>query len=245
MGVKVYFVSLFLLTTFPQCRSYTMVIHDDIMVNLTCLLPPDRHANKLVVVKGNLKNNTFKAIIDIHDAGEDSICYCNDPVKEYNVELPKRSSRNDEGRYRCIFYYNGTESYRHGIELRVMPHVDVYAIDNIDKGLIDFIINRTRTMEDHEVKVDARAGGVKLSEDIQVFVEYKKDHECKKIVANTNYTDCTTTVIFTVSYLGLSRDYIASMNSYDEKSPYLSVVLISGSSLMEPGQKSRYKRWLV
>ncbi|AAF44361.1 hypothetical protein [Fowlpox virus isolate HP-438/Munich] len=241
---KIYSFSLFLLTTFIQCNSYTMVVHNDVRVNLTCILPPDIHATKLVVIKGNLKNNTFKVTIDIHNAGEDSICYCNDPDKEYNVELPRRSSRNDEGRYRCIFYYNKTESYRHIIELRVMPRVDAYAVDDVGRGLIDFIINRTRTMEDSEVKVDARAGGVVLSEDTQL-VEYKKYHECEKVVANKNYTDFTTEVIFTVSYKGLSRDYIASIISCDDKEPRqdLSVVLISGSFL-EYGEKSRYKRWL-
>ncbi|ARF02642.1 SWPV1-025 [Shearwaterpox virus] len=206
------FIFLLLLFSPYLSNSYKMVVYNGIRINMTCILPPDKHADKLVLVKGNLKSNSFMSTIKIDNAGEERVCYCGDPPKEYKIELPNNVSVKDDGSYRCIFYYNSTETFRHKIELSVMPEVSVRVEEDSENKRRYFIINATRSLEQDKISIKPRAGGVELGDYPLNNIKYTETYEDYKITANTNYDDCAGSVIFSVSYMGLSRDFVASID---------------------------------
>ncbi|AYP74278.1 Ig-like domain protein [Fowlpox virus] len=229
-----------LLSVLSLSNCYKMVVYEGVSINMTCILPPDRHADNLIIVKGNIRNNTFIKTVKVENAGEEKICYCGDPASEYHIPLPNNTSSKDEGLYKCIFRYNGSETFRHRIELYVMPKVKVSVKEDSEQHRRYFYINRTRAMEDGEVSVKATAGGVDLGDYPLITVEYKSTHEASRITANTNYDDCAASVTFTVTYMGLLRQFIASVDNNTSNEYYSPKVLITENNNLLGRTVSKY-----
>ncbi|AYP74064.1 Ig-like domain protein [Fowlpox virus] len=140
--------------------SYKSVSQHGKHVNLTCLLPPTEHADKLTVFKVN-DNTSFHNTLNVTNAGPEVPCYCGDTDKEYNILLTNYSSDKNEGKYRCVFYLGDNETHRHSIDLRVMPKVTTYSYLGED-GNTYYGCNRTTTKEEKSAKLYAKVGSSKI-----------------------------------------------------------------------------------
>ncbi|ARF02851.1 SWPV1-292 [Shearwaterpox virus] len=129
-------------------------------VNLTCLLPPTDHADKVVIFKTN-ENSSFHHTLNVTNAGPEVPCYCGDADKEYTFFLTNFSTGENEGKYRCVFYLDNNETHRHAIDLRVIPKVVTYSYLG-DDGTVYYGCNRTKTKEEKSVKLYAKVGSSKV-----------------------------------------------------------------------------------
>ncbi|UOX38808.1 immunoglobulin-like domain protein [Finch poxvirus] len=202
---------------------YKMTVFNGVSVNLTCILPSGEQADRLIFVKGGLRHNSIKKTLHISDLSSGN-SHCSN---EYKVLSIKETSKYDEGTYKCVFYHKGNETYRHKIELSVMPKIEVSAKDDDEKHRRYFIINVTRPITDSFPKISTIAGGVNLG-DVMNTDKYAEHYETRRVTASTIYDDCTRNVTFDVSYMGLSRKYVASIDSYTAKK-YVPTVMITGN----------------
>ncbi|UWX11158.1 CRPV-049 [Crowpox virus] len=215
-------IIILVISILSLAKCYKMTVFNGISINLTCILPSGKQADTLIF-KGGLHNNSIKETLHISDLGYDK-SHCSN---EYKVLLIKKTSKSDEGTYKCVFYSKGNETYRHKIELSVMPKIEVSAEDDDEKNRRYFIINVTRPITDSFPKISTIAGGVNLG-DVMNTDKYAADYETRSVTANTIYDDCTRNVTFDVSYTGLHRTYIASVDSYTVKK-YIPTVMITGN----------------
>ncbi|ARE67248.1 SWPV2-ORF029 [Shearwaterpox virus] len=203
---------------------YKMTVFNGVSINLTCILPSGKRADTLIFVKGGLHNNSIKKTLYISDLSSGN-SYCSN---EHEVLSINETSKSDEGTYKCVFYSKGNKTYRHKIDLRVMPKIDVSAKDDNEKHRRYFIINVTRSITDTFTKISTIAGGVDLGDYVLNNDKYAADYETRVVTASTIYDDCTRNVTFDVGYMGLHRIYVASIDSYTVKK-YVPTVMITGN----------------
>ncbi|QRI42750.1 Ig-like domain protein [Mudlarkpox virus] len=203
---------------------YKMTVFNGISISMTCILPSGKQADTLIFVKGGLHHNSIKKTLHISDLGSDKSNCSN----EYKVMTINETSKYDEGTYKCVFYSKGNETYRHKIELSVMPKIEISAKDDDEKHRRYFIINVTRPITDSFPEISTIAGGVNLGDYVLNTDKYSADYEARRVTANTIYDDCTRNVTFDVDYMGLHRTYVASIDYYTVKK-YVPTVMITGN----------------
>ncbi|QGM48962.1 MPPV-338 Ig-like domain protein [Magpiepox virus 2] len=212
--VMYYYIYMHILLTFYKnmvTDSYKLILQHSKRVNITCLLPPTEHADKLIVFKTN-DNASFYHTVNVTNAGPEVPCYCGDVDKEYRFVLTNHSSSECEGKYRCVFSLNGSETHRHSVDVRVMPKVVTFSYLGHDNKTY-YGCNRTKTKEEKSVKLYAKVGSSRIDNRNTGSLSFNSTKESFLLAVSANKTD---KVICGMSYQGITEErvisYVASKN---------------------------------
>ncbi|UWX11492.1 CRPV-383 [Crowpox virus] len=212
--VMYYCIYIHILLTFYKnmvTDSYKLILQHSKSVNITCLLPPTEHADKLTVFKVN-DNSSFSDTVNVTNAGPEVPCYCGDVDKEYKFFLTNNSSSECEGKYRCVFSLNGSETHKHSVDVRIMPKVVTFSyLGHDDK--IYYGCNRTKTKEEKSVKLYAKIGSSRIDNRDTGDLSFNSTKESFLLAVSANKTE---KVICGMSYHGRTEErvisYVASKN---------------------------------
>ncbi|UOX38807.1 immunoglobulin-like domain protein [Finch poxvirus] len=200
---------LIILSFFYSAVTINVNVRNNKELKVDCILESGKLADRLLFysVKDN-KENHLLVNISINNSGNDT-CYCGNPNKYYTV-IYKNSSRYDEGSYICLFLSSGNETYKHTVDVRVMPVVITtsYFKDN----LVYSVCNVTAPLDRKNIEVHFIIGGIKThSSFLEVLTRRPVvahwpyfDYYVK---TDLRYPDSVKEVICQVEYYGLLDKY--------------------------------------
>ncbi|UOX38628.1 immunoglobulin-like domain protein [Finch poxvirus] len=201
----IYYLTVLIFYKIIVNDSYKLISQHGKSVNITCLLPPTEHADKLIVFKAN-DNASFYETVNVTNAGPEVPCYCGDVDKEYKLFLTNYSSNECEGKYRCVFSLNGSETHRHSIDVRVMPKVVTFSYLGHDNKTY-YGCNRTKTKEEKSVKLYAKLGGSRIDNRNTGGLSFNSTKESFLLAVPVNRTE---RVICGMSYQGRTEERVIS-----------------------------------
>ncbi|ARE67577.1 SWPV1-011 [Shearwaterpox virus] len=175
-------------------------------LSLYCTLESGKLADDVRIYSVGKGSNKLLANLTVSDSNRNS-CYCGNPEKKYLL-LQKNSSKEDEGRYTCIFYFKNNETAKHYLDVRVTPMVTTtsYRRDYI----VFSVCNITKPFDLRSLSAYMIVSGVKVDcRNINTITRYylEPSHFDYYLMTDLRYPDSVKEIICLVEYAGLSNSY--------------------------------------